>query len=332
MTMSPRLSVGARNWLPQAVKERPLTGPSMTQGATMSGKPGPDNLRPRHPAPRGVEHQDSEAVHLAPALAAYDVSDMINAQNLLERFINQGTSVPPAQASQASTSTWTNPAASGASSNVAGLARQALNTAGGLQGLAVSGVAGGLLGLLVGDKKKKNRGGLGGALSHGGAAMLGALASQAYQNWRSGQAPAQAPFASPQQATALEPRFLPAAAPASDGQPFELALIRAMVAAAKADGHIDTEEQRRIFARVEQVGLDAESKAFIFDALASPIGVSEVAAFAMTQEQAAELYLVSRLTVEPDEPTERAYLEALAHRLKLPTELVAHLNRQAEAA
>ena len=256
---------------------------------------------------------------------------MINAQNLLERFLNQGASVPPTQGSQASTSTWTNPAASGASSNVAGLARQALNAAGGLQGLAASGVAGGLLGLLVGDKKKK-RSGFGGVLSHGGAAMLGALASQAYQNWRSGQAPAQAPFASPQQATAIEPRFLPAAAPASDGQPFELALIRAMVAAAKADGHIDTEEQRRIFARVEQVGLDAESKAFIFDVLASPIGVSDVAAFATTQEQAAELYLVSRLTVEPDEPTERAYLEALAHRLKLPTELVAHLNRQAEAA
>ena len=31
----PRLSVGARNWLTQAVKERPLIGPSMTQGATM---------------------------------------------------------------------------------------------------------------------------------------------------------------------------------------------------------------------------------------------------------------------------------------------------------
>ncbi len=256
---------------------------------------------------------------------------MINAQNLLERFLSQSATVPASSATQPSTSPWMNPAGSSTASNVAGIARQALSSAGGLQGLAVSGAAGGLLGLLVGGKKKKKKGGFGGVLSHGGAAMLGALANQAYQSWRSGQAPAQAPLASPQQAAALEPRFLPAAAPASDGQPFELALIRAMIAAAKADGHIDAEEQRRIFTRVDEVGLDAESKAFIFDALAASMGVSEIAAFATTQEQAAELYLVSRLAVEPDEPAERAYLEALAHRLKLPKDLVAHLDRQAEA-
>lgn len=256
---------------------------------------------------------------------------MINAQNLLERFLGQSGSVPAAPASQSSASPWVNPAGSGLS-NVAGTARQVLESAGGLQGLAASGAAGGLLGLLVGGKKKKKQGGFGGIVSHGGAAMLGALASQAYQSWRAGQAPAQTPVASPQQAAAVEPRFLPAAAPASDGQPFELALIRAMVAAAKADGHIDAEEQRRIFDKVAELGLDAESKAFVFDALAAPIGVSEVAAFASTQEQAAELYLVSRLAVVPDEPVERTYLEALAHRLKLPGDLMAHLDRQADAA
>lgn len=253
---------------------------------------------------------------------------MINAQSLLERFLGQsaGTSVP--SVSQPPASPWLNPTGS-ASSGVADKARQALGSAGGLEGLAVTGVAGGLLGLLVGGKKKK--GGLGGVLSHGGAAMLGALANQAYQSWRTGQSPSQAQAASAQQAATVEPRFLPAAAPASDGQPFELALMRAMIAAAKADGHIDAEEQRRIFTRVGELGLDAESKAFVFDAIAAPIGVSEIASFATTEEQAAELYLVSRLAVHPDEPAERAYLEALAHRLKLPGELVAHLDRQADA-
>jgi len=205
-----------------------------------------------------------------------------------------------------------------------------LNSAGGLGGLAASGVAGGLLGLLVGGKKKR-KGGFGGALSHGGAAMLGALASQAFQSWQKGQAPGQTPAASPQQVATIEPRFLPAAAPAADGQPFELALVRAMIAAAKADGHIDADEQRRIFERVGEFGLDAESKAFVFDALAATVGVSEVAAFATTPEQAAELYLASRLAVEPDGPAELAYLEAIAHRLKLPDDLVAHLSRQADA-
>jgi len=55
-----------------------------------------------------------------------------------------------------------------------------------------------------------------------------------------------------------------------------------------------------------------------------------VAALATIPEHAAELYLASRLAVEPDGPAELAYLEALAHRLKLPEDLVAHLNRQAD--
>jgi uncharacterized membrane protein YebE (DUF533 family) len=258
---------------------------------------------------------------------------MLNAQSLLERFLGSGRVDQQAQSQQpqAQLSPWLNEAGPGAP-GLGTVAREALNSAGGLGGLAASGVAGGLLGLLVGGKKKKKGGGgLGGVVSHGGAALLGALASQAFQSWRNGQPPAQAPAALPQNLPRLEPQFLPAAAPAADGAPFELALIRAMIAAAKCDGQIDAEEQRRIFARVGEADLDAESKAFVFDALAATTGVSDIAALATTPEQAAEIYLASRLAIEPDVPGESAYLEALAHRLKLPTELIAHLDRQADA-
>jgi uncharacterized membrane protein YebE (DUF533 family) len=168
-------------------------------------------------------------------------------------------------------------------------------------------------------------------MTHGGAAMIGALASQAFQAWQKGQAPTQTPVAQPQQAVRVDQRFLPAAAPAADGRPFELALVRAMISAAKSDGHIDAEEQDRIFARVGEAGLDPESKTFVVDALTTPVSVSEIAALATTPEQAAEIYLVSRLAINPDRPAERAYLEALAHRLNLADELVAHLDRQIEA-
>lgn len=261
---------------------------------------------------------------------------MINAQNLLERFLGQAGNGPSTPTSS-STAPFVNQAGRVAS-ELSGGARQAFGAAGGLGGLAASGVAGGLLGLLVGGKKrKKSKGGLGGVMSHGGAAMLGALASQAFQSWQQAHASTSSPTAAPVPAPVtapgapVEPRFLPAAAPAADGGPFELALIRAMIAAAKSDGHLDAEEQRRIFERVGDFGLDAESKAFVFDALAAPVGVSEIAAFATTPEQAAELYLASRLAVDPDAPAELAYLEALAHRLKLPADLVAQLNTQADA-
>lgn len=252
----------------------------------------------------------------------------MNAQNLLDRFLGNN---PDAPEPRPAASPWGNPTGRGAP-EIAGAARQALDAAGGLGGLAASGAVGGLLGLLVGGKKKKKGGGLGGVLSHGGAAMLGALASQAYQSWQKGQAPVPTTAPAPQQITHVPPQFLPAAAPAADGAPFELALIRAMIAAAKADGHVDAEEQRRIFEKVGAFGLDAESKAFVFDALAAPLSVSDIAALATTPEQAAELYLASRLAMDPDGPAELAYLDALAHRLKLPAGLVAHLNQQADAA
>ena len=253
---------------------------------------------------------------------------MIDAQALLDRFLGSNAASPPSASSQGSgapASPWTNPGAFGLTDT----AKQVLGQGGGAGGLVGAAAAGGLISILLGKKGKKRGGGL---LSHGGAALLGALADRAYRNWQAGRQPAAAPPATPRDAAEVDPRFLPGAAPAANGEAFELSLIRAMIGAARADGHIDGEERRRIFAQVEEAGLDAEAKAFVFDALDSPIGVSEVAASAATPEQASELYLISRLAVDPDDPAERAYLEALAHRLKLPAEFVAHLDSQADVA
>lgn len=244
---------------------------------------------------------------------------MIDAQALLNRFLGSSNAAPPGGAA---------PTQSGMAGGLADTARQVLGGGGGVGGLVGAAAAGGLLSMFTGKKGKRG----GGMLSHGGAALLGALADRAYQNWQAGRQPASAPLVTPRDAEVVPQRFLPGAAPAANGEAFELALIRAMIGAARADGHIDAEERRRIFVQVEQAGLDAEAKAFVFDTLEAPVGVSDVAAAVVTPEQASELYLVSRLAVDPDDPAERAYLEALAHRLKLPAELVSHLDRQADMA
>ncbi|MEQ9335084.1 tellurite resistance TerB family protein [Thalassobaculum sp.] len=210
-----------------------------------------------------------------------------------------------------------------------GAARQQAGAMGGLGGLAGGAAAGGLIALLLGSKKVRKM--AGGVVGYGGAAALGALAYRAYQNWQAGGAAADAPAATQDDVARTEPRFLPDAQPSADGQPFQLALIRAMVGAAKADGHVDAAEQTRLFEQVDRMGLDAAAKGFVFDVLAKPVDMAEIAGSARTPEQAAELYLASRLAIDPDHPAERAYLEALAHRLKLPADLVAHLDRQAEA-
>jgi len=104
-----------------------------------------------------------------------------------------------------------------------------------------------------------------------------------------------------------------------------------MIGAAKADGHIDAQEQNVLFEQVEKLGLDAESKAFVFDALTQPADIAGIAAAVNGIEQATEVYLISRIAIDVDQAAERAYLQALAHKLKLPAELVAHLDHQVEA-
>jgi uncharacterized membrane protein YebE (DUF533 family) len=195
-------------------------------------------------------------------------------------------------------------------------------------GFARGAAAGGLLGLLLGGR---GLGGMaGGALRYGGAAALGAIALKAYQDYqqKKGAAPVSM---TPEQFASLSPAALPHAQPAADGGSFQLVLVRAMVAAAKADGHVDADEQQRLFAEVERLGLDAEAKAYVFDLLSQAVDLGSITASVATPEQGAEVYLASRLAINPDHPAERAYLDALATRLKLPAELRASLDASAAA-
>ncbi len=187
--------------------------------------------------------------------------------------------------------------------------------------------AGGLLGLLLGNKKIRKM--AGGAIGYGSAAAAGALAFKAYQNWQQGKQAANAPMATPADINNVDPRFIPAVIDSS-GQNFSLTLMSAMIFAAKADGHIDAREQTAIFEQVDKLSLDADDKGVVFDLLRKPVDVDGLVKSVQGIEQASEVYLVSRLAIDVDHPAERAYLDALTHRLNLPGELVAHLDRQIE--
>jgi uncharacterized membrane protein YebE (DUF533 family) len=208
-------------------------------------------------------------------------------------------------------------------------ARDRLNQASGAQAFGAGALTGGLLGMLVGGKKMKKL--ASGAVGYGGAAVLGAIAYQTWQSYRASQAGmGQKPTTNIDPAQALAttaPALLPHAQPATDGGPFALVLLRGMIAAAKADGHVDADEQRRLFTEVERMELDAEGKALVFDALSQPVDIPGLVAQVATPEQAAELYLASRLAIDPDHPAERAYLDALAVRLGLPAEVRASLEQ-----
>lgn len=200
------------------------------------------------------------------------------------------------------------------------------NTGGNGRGDLMKGAAvGGILGLLIGSKKGRKM--AGGLVGYGGAAAAGALAFKAYQNWQQGKQANTAPVATAADVNNIDPRFLPSAVD-NTGQNFSLTLMTAMIFAAKADGHIDAKEQAAIFEHVDKLSLDAESKAMVFDLLRKPVDIGALVSSVQGIEQASEVYLVSRMAIDVDHAAERAYLDALAHRLDLPRELTAHLDHQ----
>jgi uncharacterized membrane protein YebE (DUF533 family) len=193
---------------------------------------------------------------------------------------------------------------------------------------AAGAATGSIVGLLLGSKKAKKIGG--NLLAYGGAAVLGGLAYKAWQNYQNNKQPVATAPAQVLPPPADSP-FDATASVAADGKPFALALVRAMIAAAKADGHIDATEQKNLFERIENLGLDAEAKAFVFDELSRPTDLNAIAALPRGQEQAAEVWLVSRLAIDPDDVREKAYLSALGAKLNLPPQLLEHLESQANA-
>lgn len=206
------------------------------------------------------------------------------------------------------------------------LLSQAGNMLGGFGGGALTG---GLAGLLLGSKKGRKL--AGNALTYGGMAVAGALAYKAYQNYRAGKqaspaAAAETPLLPPPADTPFSP------VQEADQQSLARNLLRAMISAAKADGHIDAAEQANIFAQMDKLNVGAEDKVFVMDELRKPLDVDAVASCARTPEEAAELYTVSLLAIDVDNPSERAYLALLAARLKLDDRLVAHLHATVEGA
>ena len=210
--------------------------------------------------------------------------------------------------------------------NLGSQVRGRLDSMGGTGGFAGGAAVGGLLGMLLGGGRS------GGLMGLGSAAAVGALALHAYQAYQRGQSVQATPPMPASHVQNTPAESLPHATPAADGGSFELVLIRAMVGAAKADGVIDASEQQRLFGEVERLGLDAAAKAYVFDLLTKPVDLESIVSAVATQEQGAELYLASRLAINPDQPAERAYLDALASRLQLPAELRAHLDQQAASA
>ncbi|WP_134677067.1 tellurite resistance TerB family protein [Ectopseudomonas khazarica] len=186
-------------------------------------------------------------------------------------------------------------------------------------GAMLKGAGGGAaLAMLLGNKRVRKVGGK--VAVYGGLAALGVLAYKAYGNWQAQQA--QQSGAQP-----LEPQTLDRL-PAPQAEQHSRAILKALVAAAKADGHVDARERQLIEEELGKLAQDAELQGWLHTELNKPLDPADVARAATTPEMAAEMYLASVLMVDEEHFMERAYLEELARQLQLAPALKAELEAQ----
>jgi uncharacterized membrane protein YebE (DUF533 family) len=199
---------------------------------------------------------------------------------------------------------------------------------------ATGAAAGGALALLLGSRRGRKVGGK--VLKYGTAAAVGAVAWRAYRDWQGRQAASAAAGPSAASAgTAAIPAAVPAAPkafaqlPAPQIEAHSQAMLKAMIAAAKADGHMDERERELVESELHRLEADPALRTWVDAELKRPVEPAEIAAAASGPEMAAEIYLASALVVDDTTTMERAYLDALAVALKLPAELKADLEARA---
>lgn len=190
-------------------------------------------------------------------------------------------------------------------------------------------------------KKKKRSSGVSSLLGTGGKAALGmgalGVAIAAFEHFTQKQSPGQTPPGPPSpgvgSAGTPPPPPPPRAGAAREGSGSSidsetLLLVRAMIAAANADGEIDFQEKAAIMGRLEEAGADFEEKEFVREQLEQPPSVDSLLRQVETPELARQVFAVSLLAIDVDTQAERDYLDYLQRRLRLDDETVEELRRE----
>ncbi|MDH1629183.1 tellurite resistance TerB family protein [Pseudomonas mosselii] len=193
------------------------------------------------------------------------------------------------------------------------------STAGGSGGLG--GLLGGILGGSGGNAGASTQGRSAGGVNYAALASLGMMAFQAYQSWQRSQA------AAPQQAVRTVDQLS-----GPEAEDHSHAILRALIAAAKADGRIDPQEEQLIYAEIKRHTSDPQLQQWLDEEVSKPLDAAEVAQSAQDPGMAAEMYLASVMLVDDQQDAERAYLDELASALGIDPTLQVHLEQQAKGA
>lgn len=106
-------------------------------------------------------------------------------------------------------------------------------------------------------------------------------------------------------------------------------ILQAMIFAARADGHIDRQEQEMILKTAQTVSPDSNFNATISQFLNAPLDPKALASKVSNQQQAFDIYRLSATAIVADNDMERRYLSDLAAALNLDSMTIAQLDNDA---
>lgn len=98
-------------------------------------------------------------------------------------------------------------------------------------------------------------------------------------------------------------------------------LVRALVYAAKSDGHIDDQERAAITKQVQQLGLAQDEIDLVQKAIDEPLDPKLVAKGVKNADEALQIFTLSCAAVDIDSQQERMYLDELAAALNIPADV-----------
>jgi len=179
---------------------------------------------------------------------------------------------------------------------------------------AQAGGLGAILGGLLGGGGDSVKGALGG----GALAVLASIAFKALQGaGQGGQAGANLPgLTAPQ---------TPAQAQLAEST--AQLVLKGMINAAKADGEIDPAEMQRIVGKLQEAGMDEQTRAWVLNEMSRPLDLDAFAAEIPGQEASAQIYAASLLAIEVDTDAERAYLAEFAQKTGLHPMVAQHIQQ-----
>ena len=183
-----------------------------------------------------------------------------------------------------------------------------------LKQLGVGAAAGSLLALLVGTKTGRKV--LSPAVKLGSLAALGGIGYNVYTQWQKSQG---AEVAQQSIENLAE----------GEANTRSMAIVKALIGAAKADGQIDETERAVIVEKINESGLEQSATEILLNALLEPLDVDAIAAASDSPQSAVEIYLASLILTDKSNSVEQGYLEKLSKALKLDPQLVLDLEAQA---